>query len=139
MWPIHPHSPTEAPRKRRSGFSATRQPSRHPIRCGPVVQLTVAVIATRYPPDGYSRNRLTGQLQVDLIDAISKSALRETNAVEFTTTKEVGLTLQSRAALRKFGLDPHPFRLHKVSSQLDHIAGVGIAFCSCLALTRGIR
>jgi len=28
----------------------------------------------------------------------------------------------------QFNLDPHPFRFHEVSGQLDHIAGVGIAF-----------
>ena len=41
--------------------------------------------------------------------------------------------------LLQFNLDPDPFCFHEVSGQLDHIAGVGIAFCCRLTLTRGIR
>ena len=41
--------------------------------------------------------------------------------------------------LLQFNLDPHPFRFHEISGQLDHIPGVGITFCSRLALTRSIR
>jgi hypothetical protein len=37
------------------------------------------------------------------------------------------------AALLQFSLDRHPFRFQKPSGQLNHIAGVVIAFCSRLA------
>jgi hypothetical protein len=42
-------------------------------------------------------------------------------------------------SLLQFNLDPHPFRFHEISGQLDHLAAVGIAFRGRLALTRGIR
>ena len=40
--------------------------------------------------------------------------------------------------LLQFSLDPNPFCFNEISGQLDHMAGVGIAFCRRLTLTRGI-